>query len=353
MARAKIFISHIASETALAQLLKKHIVRDFLNAVDVYVSSDGKTIQAGSRWLDGLGEALKEAKLEIILCSKLSINRPWVNFEAGAGWIRDIPVIPICHSGMKPNDLPVPLNMLQSVEASQVEGLKQIYFRIADLLQMDVPNTDFDAIAKEIDEVEKKLLADIDVVRIRKPRILCAANKAYANDPKVGFEKDVGILNQYFPGQVSVEHELNTKRLIYLLSKEKFDILHLVLPLNYETGSLIFESRDDLSKTSQSESDIMSSDTFLKLIRKSQVSLITLATCHAHELAIVVSPIANVITTSGTLTAERAAKWGDLFYGMLADRKSLFDAFELADSVCSEVGMRLIRKNDIILDNSN
>jgi len=103
MRRPKLFISHISKETELAQMLKKYVARDFLNIWDIFVSSDGSSILGGDRWLDELSEALKGAKVEIVLCSKESITRPWVNFEAGAGWIRNIAIVPVCHSGMKPD----------------------------------------------------------------------------------------------------------------------------------------------------------------------------------------------------------------------------------------------------------
>jgi hypothetical protein len=51
MQRKKIFISHISIETQLAQYLKLRIGKDFLGLVDIFVSSDQKTIQAGSKWI--------------------------------------------------------------------------------------------------------------------------------------------------------------------------------------------------------------------------------------------------------------------------------------------------------------
>ena len=34
--------------------------------------------------------------------------RPWVNIELGAAWIKRVPIIPLCHSGLTPSDLPWP-----------------------------------------------------------------------------------------------------------------------------------------------------------------------------------------------------------------------------------------------------
>ncbi|PWW84198.1 hypothetical protein CYK95_04780 [Clostridium perfringens] len=96
-----VFISHITEEKELAYKVKELIEESFLEMMEVFVSSDGESITAGDRWLDNITNSLTSCVIELILCSSESIKRPWINFEAGAGWIRKIPVIPLCHSGMK------------------------------------------------------------------------------------------------------------------------------------------------------------------------------------------------------------------------------------------------------------
>lgn len=156
-ARKKIFISHISEETELAQLLKKHIDEDFLQMFDIFVSSDYKTIEAGKDWLDEIIMALEKAKLEIILCSKESVKRPWVNFEAGAGWVRGIRVIPVCHSGLSPADLPAPLNFLQVVEVSKEASLQSLYNALAGIAGTQTPKIDLQLLSDEIKEAEGKI----------------------------------------------------------------------------------------------------------------------------------------------------------------------------------------------------
>lgn len=146
----KIFISHIGSETELAQNLKNSLKKHFLGLLDIFVSSDKEAIQAGAKWLDEVDTALKSADFQIVLCSKESVGRPWVNFEAGAAWIRGIPVIPICHSGLRLIDLPIPLGMLQGVECSQPDSLYRLYDIVAKTLGVDVPDIDFKQLASEL-----------------------------------------------------------------------------------------------------------------------------------------------------------------------------------------------------------
>ncbi len=156
MSKLIIFFSHITEEAKLADIIKRHIEKDFLGFIKVFVSSDKESILVGDKWLNDIDLALKEAKIEFILSSKYSVSRPWVNFEAGAAWVRGIPVIPICHTGMRPVDLPVPLNMLQGIIATDKDGLNAIYDRLAKLLESDMPRCDYEIIINEIKSFENE-----------------------------------------------------------------------------------------------------------------------------------------------------------------------------------------------------
>jgi len=96
MSKPVVFISHISEEVRLAVIFKQHIAADFLNLIEVFVSSDTESISAGKNWLTSIDTALRNACIELILCSKASIKRLWINFEAGAGWMSGIPVVPVC-----------------------------------------------------------------------------------------------------------------------------------------------------------------------------------------------------------------------------------------------------------------
>lgn len=150
MTKPKVFISHITEERHLAELVKAQISKDFLGMLDVFVSSDQVSITVGSKWLTEIDEALKAAQIELILCSRDSVRRPWVNFEAGAGWVKGIPVIPVCHTGMRPVDLPIPLNMLQGIAANEQSGWQSVYELLAAKLGSAVPSSDFTKLVSEI-----------------------------------------------------------------------------------------------------------------------------------------------------------------------------------------------------------
>lgn len=129
-----VFISHITEESDLAKILSEEIKSSFLGLLDTFVSSDGESLPAGGRWLDSIDAALTNSAIQISLCSPMSIKRPWINFEAGASWIRRIPVVPLCHSGLSKNGLPIPLVMLQSADLENAEDLRVLFAELAKVL---------------------------------------------------------------------------------------------------------------------------------------------------------------------------------------------------------------------------
>lgn len=156
MKKPIVFISHITEEKEMALELKQLIEESFLGMLSVFVSSDENSISSGSRWLDNITSALGNCAIELILCSPNSVKRPWINFEAGAGWVREIPVIPLCHSGMEPSSLPVPLNLLQAAKISEMSNLKLIFPVLAGAIGAMCPNVVFDDFIDKMKKLERK-----------------------------------------------------------------------------------------------------------------------------------------------------------------------------------------------------
>src|SRR5438034_2526227 len=155
MTKPKLFVSHVTEEAPLAEILKVHLSRDFLGLVDIFVSSDMDSIAAGDNWLQTLEQALRESSTLLVLCSYASINRPWVNFEVGAAWISRIPIVPICHSGLRPSALPMPFNVLQAIEANSESGLKRAYALVAHKLSCNPPQKEFSSLISEVVHFEQ------------------------------------------------------------------------------------------------------------------------------------------------------------------------------------------------------
>lgn len=351
MARRQVFISHISGETVIAQHLQQRLASDFLGMLDIFVSSDRSSIQAGTKWLDEVDQALKAADAEIVLCSKESVGRPWVNFEAGAAWLRGIPVIPVCHSGLGLNDLPVPLNMLQGLQCSRPEGLQKLYDAMAALLDVKTPALDFKAMAAELHALEEKHRASTPMVqRIENPRVLCAASAQYAQ-PEIGFDLDVGVLQAAFGAErVTVERALTRRRLTELLTQQRFDIVHLVLKVDSKTGDLIFSPIEfATSRPTTAKVDKMPPDGVASLLGESQTALVVLATCKALRLAVEMARFTNMAGTEDEITGEQAAEWAECFYDLLRQGNPLYKAFQLTrDQV--KVPILEVRHHDVVFE---
>ena len=125
-ARYKIFISHIKEEEEFAKVVKQCLDAAFGQSVEVFVAADPEGIKEGADWLKAISDSLETADLMLVLCSKTSVSRPWINFESGAAWVRRIPLIPLCHSYMEPHSLPLPLNTLQAARIDNPEGVSSL-----------------------------------------------------------------------------------------------------------------------------------------------------------------------------------------------------------------------------------
>jgi hypothetical protein len=146
-----VFISHITEESKVASTLKEWIESTFIGKCSVFVSSDSESIPAGTKWFDEITKAITKSKILILLCSPRSIYKPWINFEAGCGWIKELPVIPICYGGLTKNDLPPPISALQSLDFD--EQLPEKLFRtLSKYLEIKrLPRINYNEMFSELD----------------------------------------------------------------------------------------------------------------------------------------------------------------------------------------------------------
>ncbi len=114
-----VFITHISDHKDVAMALK-WIIRERLH-YDTFLASDATSLRLGEEWWPKIKDALRTSKVLLCLLTKASISRPWVPFEAGAFWLRDKPVIPVCFGDMTLSDMPMPFLSLHG--ARLPEGL--------------------------------------------------------------------------------------------------------------------------------------------------------------------------------------------------------------------------------------
>ena len=135
-----VFLSHISEEALEARAIKEGLEKAFPGA-DVFVSA--VDIHLGEAWLRQIDDALSDARVVMSLCSPNSVRRSWLNFESGSGWSRRLPVIPICHKGMRKERLPDPMRIFQAIELTSTDSCMQLVRRLANVLET-TPAEDFD-----------------------------------------------------------------------------------------------------------------------------------------------------------------------------------------------------------------
>lgn len=161
----------------LAQTIQKAIEDEFSGFVEVFVSSDGKTILAGANFLKRIEDGLTNCVGAIYLISPISVKRNWINFELGAVWIRnsvsiksggpEIPTIPICHSGITPGTLPMPLINLSAVQADSSSQLELVFKSIQTAVGgKGALKTNFDRLAQNVIAFEKQYTLGDNLVKL-------------------------------------------------------------------------------------------------------------------------------------------------------------------------------------------
>jgi hypothetical protein len=112
---SRVFISYVHEDKDIATAVQTLLVRTLELEAGVFLAADQTQILAGHIWLDRIRAALEQCDLLLLLLSERSINRAWVNFEAGAVWLTRKPVIPVCIGKMLIEFLPQPYAGMQAV----------------------------------------------------------------------------------------------------------------------------------------------------------------------------------------------------------------------------------------------
>jgi hypothetical protein len=148
-----VFITHATAESRLADVLKKTLT-DSLGSAAVFVSSDGESIWPGDRWFVSVAHHLETCVAQVILCSPGAVARPWVNFEAGAGWARKIPVIPACYAGVTARMLPDQFQQFEAVDIATIKGVESLVRSVAKAAQLNPIRVRPNALLKAVKETE-------------------------------------------------------------------------------------------------------------------------------------------------------------------------------------------------------
>lgn len=121
--RKLVFLSYASQEDPLAKTLRNYIKQVSKCTWDVFLSSDN--IGPSANWFNEIMTAINRCRIFLVLCSPFSIARQWVNFESGVACHKKCRIIPICHSGLNPNNLPQYLIKPQALQLSDSDFMRK------------------------------------------------------------------------------------------------------------------------------------------------------------------------------------------------------------------------------------
>jgi TIR domain len=339
MAPLTIFLSHVTAEAKLADLVEGHLHRDFIGLARVFASSDLGSVLAGKKWLDEVTSALTQASLHVVLASPDSIERKWINFEAGAAHVRGVPIIPLCHSGLTPAQLPVPLSESQGLVLSDDSGFRRFYAAIARALESELPEVDYAAYGREVAAFEvtyknrngvaeaARTLGSSTAV-VLDPRALCISSQQFL---KLGLENQLAQVIAAFPSDMPHLRVFDAMSARRELSKDRFDIVHLAAFVCPRSGAVYFSDVDlRTGKPNPDVSlDVIEADDLVSLLRGARTRLAVITSCDALALATSLIATCHVVAARDMVSPNMMAAWVEAFYNLLPNAP-LSDALDFA-----------------------
>jgi len=343
--KLSVFLSYRSVEARFADRLKQYLIHDFIGMVDVFLASDTTSIPAGASWHAKILEGLHRSDLHIVICSSFSVRCPWIHYEAGAAAAHGTPIVPLCHSGLLPHQLPVPLSESEGGIMTDGGSLRRLYDRIASLIGSAVPDVDeyaqqFLTLQTELEELiqsehnaverDGKATVDRSPELIKNPRVVCVTSPQFR---ELGYANQLELVLGAFPESIRHEFVLNSGDLRRILLDEQVDIVHIAAFVCPRGGDLYFTHVGlPLGDSDVEEPDVVSPESLVSLLRKANTRLVVLGASASLVLGAQLLAVANVIAVRDMVSAKAMASWVETFYKTLL-KKPLVEAFELATQV--------------------
>jgi hypothetical protein len=349
MPKLEIFVSHRTVEAKFADALRTHLRRDFLGIPKFFISTDVTSVPAGSQWYQEVLDALRRAHLLLAICSSESVKLPWINYETGGACAREVEVIPLCHSGMTPPQLPVPLSMLEGLVLTDATGLEKLYTRISAVIGCDVPKADFEQLSGLFTELENEYSRQRQVeasashqqerdIVVRDPHVLCVSSEQYL---QLGFANQLQTVLDAFPKDLRHDVVTSSKELVRILSTQQVDVVHIAAYVCPRSGTLFFSPVElPVGRPASENEDYVKAEALAMLLKDARTRLVVIASGDSLALATMVLQLTNVISPRDIITSKAMAIWVGIFYDALRT-ETLAEACELATAQ-SGASMKLL-----------
>jgi len=163
--RSGIFISHFGPESPIAVHLQAFIGASMTPTIPVFVSSDYDSIPSGE-WYQAILNGLRRSESIICLLSPVSIDRRWINFEAGFGFGAESEVIPLVWGRQDKGDIGMPLSPLQARALSDPLDVKAMMKALATRCRLSFNESLLDAFMEALPQIIAKVPSSELAVRI-------------------------------------------------------------------------------------------------------------------------------------------------------------------------------------------
>lgn len=111
------FISVSTEETSIAEILKDFLERNFPRLSPCFTAT--RDMSHGKDYVDQIFRHLARTQVHFVIFSERSCERHWLHLEAGASISHGIPVIPLTHGGLRPNELLKPYDQYHGVDLTK------------------------------------------------------------------------------------------------------------------------------------------------------------------------------------------------------------------------------------------
>ena len=115
--------------------------------------------RGGKEWLAYIQRHLLAADRFLILLTPHSASRPWICFETGAAWARDVAVVPAVAAGLRKEDVPEPLRSLQLLSLEERHEAAEIFRQLGGSLSEPVR---FSADVRQLGELVNRNALEAD-----------------------------------------------------------------------------------------------------------------------------------------------------------------------------------------------
>jgi hypothetical protein len=338
MPKLEVFLSHRTTEARFADLIEERLGRDFFGIINLFYSNDITSVPVGSQWDENLLEGMRRATVMLALCSKQSVTQPWINFEVGGAATRGVEIIPLCHSGIAPEQLPAAMTMRQGVTLTNAKSLQRWYTRLSALIGCRVPSIDFEELAEQFTELEKIYaleLQDLEEAAARhtmdrilpNPHVVCVTSDQYK---RLGLANEIETVLAAFPKLLQHEIVTSSAQLIQVLNSG-VDIVHIAGYVCPRTGTLFFSAvklPEGWSRPDEVQ-DCIKAEALTHLLRLAGTKLVVIASGDSLALIKHLLPVAHVISPQSRISATQMARWVKEFYQLLWTH-TLSDACKVA-----------------------